>query len=113
MNHFPNRLPNKCGLHILCSYKNKTPTMQIIRITNIPNWYFERVVFPGEMLLFEALSEAVLEIYISESARPILEDRFLCDWLKVKGTAYVNTERLHLYVRTNRDRTNSPRLSPV
>ena len=63
--------------------------MQIIRITNIPNWYFERVVFPGELLLFEAFLEAVLEIYISESARPILGDRFLCDWLKVNHTAYL------------------------
>ena len=113
MTQILNRLPDKHGLNILCSYKNKTPTVQIIRITNIPNWHFERVVFPGEMLLFEALPEAVLEIYISEKARPILEDRFLCDWLKVKGTAYVNTERLHFYVRTNHDRTNSPRLSPI
>ena len=113
MNQFLNPLPDKCGLHILCSYKNKTPTTQIIRITNIPNWYLERVVFPGEMLLFEALPEAVLEIYIGESARLILEDRFLCDWLKVKGTAYMTTERLHLYVRNKHDRTNSPRLSPI
>ncbi len=97
MTQILNRLPVKCGLHILCSYKNKTPTLQIIRITNIPNWYFERVVFPGELLLFEALPEAVLDIYISEEARPIwsaprsgsLRDRFLCDWLKVNHTAYV------------------------
>lgn len=90
MNQFLNHLPDKCGSHILCSYQNKTPTLQIIRMTNIPNWYFERVVFPGEMLLFETLSEAVLEIYITESARPILEDRFLCDWLKVNLSVYVN-----------------------
>ncbi len=89
MNQFPNRLPDKCGLSILCSHKNKSPTVQIIRITNIPNWYFERVVFPGELLLFEALPEAVLEIYISEEARPILGDRFLCDWLKVNHSAYL------------------------
>lgn len=91
MNQFLNRLSDKCGLQILCSYKNKNPTMQIVRITNIPNWYFERVVFPGELLLFEALPEAVLEIYIGEEARPILDNRFLCDWLKVNHNAYVNT----------------------
>ena len=89
MTQILNRLPDKCGLHILCSYKNKTPTLQIIRITNIPNWYFERVVFPGELVLFEALPEAVLEIYISEEARPIWSDHFLCDWLKVNHSAYV------------------------
>jgi hypothetical protein len=65
--------------------------VQILRITNIPNWYFERVVFPGEILLFEALPEAALEIYSTNEARPILSDRFLCDWLKVKHTAYANT----------------------
>ncbi len=91
MNQFPNRLPDKCGLHILCSYKNKTPTVQIIRITNIPNWYFERVIFPGELLLFEALPEAVLEIYNTDEIGPILCARFLCDWLKVKHSAYVST----------------------
>ena len=90
MTQFFNRLPDRCGLKILFSYKNKTPTVQIIRITNIPNWYFERVVFPGELLLFEALPEAVLEIYSSDEARPILSDRFICDWLKIKHTAYVN-----------------------
>ena len=89
MTQILNRLPDKCGLHILCSYKNKTPTVQIIRITNIPNWYFERVIFPWEMLLFEALPEAVLEIYISEEARLIWSDHFLCDWLKVNHSAYV------------------------
>ncbi|NES01639.1 MAG: DUF1830 domain-containing protein [Okeania sp. SIO2F4] len=31
------------------------------------------------MLLFEALSEAILEIYSREEARQILSDRFLCD----------------------------------
>lgn len=91
MTQILNRLPDKCGLQILCSYKNKTPTVQIIRITNIPNWYFERVIFPGELLLFEALPEAVLEIYSSDEIRPILSDRFLCDWLRVIHTAYVNT----------------------
>jgi hypothetical protein len=93
-----NRLPDKCGLHILCSYKNITPTAQITRITNIPHWYFERVVFPRELMLFEALPEAVLEIYSTDEMRLSLSDceasrrhRFLCDWLKVNRTNYVNT----------------------
>ena len=49
MTQILNRLPDKQGLDILCSYKNKTSTVQIIRITNISHWYFERVVFPGEL----------------------------------------------------------------
>ena len=57
--------------------------MQIIRITNISHWYFERVVFPGELVLFKALSEEVLEVYSSDKITTILSDRFLCDRLKV------------------------------
>jgi hypothetical protein len=52
---------------ILCGYTNNTSQIQIIRISNITNWYFERVAFPKEMLLFEALPEAELEIHTSTS----------------------------------------------
>ncbi|MGC9528765.1 MAG: DUF1830 domain-containing protein [Limnospira sp.] len=48
---------------ILCYYNNSTTQLQTLRVTNIPGWYFERIVFPGERLLFEAVSEAQLEIY--------------------------------------------------
>ena len=78
-----NRLPDKYGLNILCSYKNKTSTVQIVRITNIHNWYFERVVFPGELVLFKTLTEAILEIYSSDNITTILSDSFLCERLKV------------------------------
>ena len=83
MTQILNRLPDKQGLDILCSYKNKTSTVQIIRITNISHWYFERVVFPGELFLFKALPEAVLEIYSGDKITTILSDRFHCDRLKV------------------------------
>lgn len=36
----------------LCGYRNETSAIQVIRITNIADWYFERVVFPGAWLLF-------------------------------------------------------------
>ncbi|XGW00685.1 MAG: DUF1830 domain-containing protein [Leptolyngbya sp. BL-A-14] len=32
--------------------------MQIPRIVNIPNWYFERVVFSGQRFLFETPPDA-------------------------------------------------------
>ena len=47
----------------LCYYHNSSTQLQTLRVTNIPGWYFERVVFPGERLLFEAVPEAQLEIY--------------------------------------------------
>ncbi len=51
---------------ILCLHTNVTDRIQIIKITNIPNWYFERIVFPGQRLIFEAAPEAELEIHTSE-----------------------------------------------
>jgi hypothetical protein len=49
-----------CANRILCCYINDAYKIKIARITNISNWYFEGVVFPGEKLLFEALPEAQL-----------------------------------------------------
>ncbi len=57
--------------------------MQVVRITNIHNWYFERVVFPGQRLMFEALPEAQLEIHTGMMASAILSDTILCQRLVV------------------------------
>jgi hypothetical protein len=57
--------------------------MQIARIANITNWYFERTVFPGERLLFEALPEAELEIWQSIETDPVSFKKILCDRLRV------------------------------
>lgn len=63
---------------ILCCYVNATSQIQIARITNIANWYFERVVFPGQRLVFEALESAVLEIHSGMMASAILSDTIPC-----------------------------------
>lgn len=68
---------------ILCCYKNNTEQIQIARITNIPDWYFERVIFPGQRLLFEAKPSAELEIHSSHMASSILSDRIRCDRLRL------------------------------
>lgn len=69
---------------ILCWYLNTTNQVQIARITNIPNWYFERTVFPGERFLFEALPEAQLEVCRSAETGAIVCERILCDRLRVQ-----------------------------
>lgn len=66
---------------ILCCYVNATSQMQIARITNIDNWYFERVVFPGQRLLFEAMPQALLEIHSGMMASAILSDTIPCERL--------------------------------
>lgn len=76
-------LPSEHSEIILCCYPNATSGIQIIRIANISNWYFERVVFPGQRLLFEALPHAQLEIHTSEMVSAILSNTILCDHLRV------------------------------
>ncbi|HEY9887434.1 MAG TPA: DUF1830 domain-containing protein [Candidatus Obscuribacterales bacterium] len=68
---------------MLCCYVNATSKMQVVRITNIHNWYFERVVFPGQRLMFEALPAAQLEIHTGMMASAILSDTIPCDRLGV------------------------------
>jgi hypothetical protein len=68
---------------LLCCYVNATSHIQIARITNIPNWYFERVVFPGQRLVFQALPNAQLEIHTGMMASSILSDTIPCDRLCV------------------------------
>ncbi len=74
-------LPAGQSSPILCCYVNATSKIQIARISNIPNWYFERVVFPGQRLVFEALPESHLEIHTGMMATAILSDTIPCDRL--------------------------------
>lgn len=77
-------LPSNCSDRILCCYINSTSQIQIARIANIPNWYFEQVVFPKERLLFEALPYAQLQIHTSMIVSAILSDTIPCYQLDVK-----------------------------
>lgn len=38
-------IPSDSSRQILCCYVNATNKIQIARITNVADWYFERVVF--------------------------------------------------------------------
>lgn len=76
-------VPNDDKDIILCCYVNATSQIQIARITNIDNWYFERVVFPGQRLVFETLSEAMLEIHSGMMASAILSDTIPCIRLSI------------------------------
>jgi 3-hydroxymyristoyl/3-hydroxydecanoyl-(acyl carrier protein) dehydratase len=76
-------LPSDHSGQILCGYVNATSQIQIARITNIPNCYFERIVFPGQCLLFKALPDAHLEIHTGKIASAILLDKIPCDRLRI------------------------------
>lgn len=78
-------IPNNHKEPILCCYVNATSRMQVARITNIQNWYFERVVFPGQRLVFEAVPAAQLEIHTGMMASSILSDTIPCERLAINS----------------------------
>jgi hypothetical protein len=68
---------------ILCFYANHTPNAQIVRITNIADWQFERIVFPGKSILFQALPEGLVELHTLIEIRGIRSDQIPCKDLQV------------------------------
>ncbi len=78
-------VPQDNSDNILCCYVNATSKIQVARITNVPNWYFERVVFPGQRLMFEALSHAMLEIHCGMMASSILSDTIPCEQIRIEA----------------------------
>ncbi len=72
----------------LCCYVNATRHIQVARIADIANWYFERVVFPGQRLMFEAPQNAHLEIHTG-AMTTILTDTIPCKSLKVRSSATI------------------------
>lgn len=85
---------------ILCCYVNATSKIQIARISNIANWYFERVVFPGQRLVFEAFPEALLEIHTGMMASAILSDKIPCQRLRIQED---ENERVENSSKNNED----------
>lgn len=69
---------------ILCCYANTSPRVQIIRIADVPDFYLERVIFPGERLLFKVPSNASLEVHTGRFIGAIASDTIACETLKVK-----------------------------
>jgi hypothetical protein len=76
-------------IKIVCCYVNATSKIQIARITDVPNWYYERVVFPGQHLIFEALDGAHLEIHTGMMASSILSDTIPCIQLQLEESTQV------------------------
>ncbi|MEM9137162.1 MAG: DUF1830 domain-containing protein [Cyanobacteria bacterium P01_F01_bin.42] len=74
-------IPDGNSDYQMMCYVNATSSIQVARITNVSNWYFERVVFPGQRLVFEAPLSANLEIHTGMMASAILSDTIPCNRL--------------------------------
>lgn len=85
-------LPSDGQSQVLCCYVNATSKIQVARITNVPDWYFERVVFPGQRLLFETVPKALLEIHTGMMASAILSDSIPCERLQIDAPEPVGFE---------------------
>jgi len=81
VNPYPSTGAIKSG-RITCHYVNKTTKLQVVRISNIPGYFFERVVFASQQLLIDVDSEAVLEISSHELASSIVSDCIPCCQLR-------------------------------
>lgn len=68
---------------ILCFYTNETRFIQIIRMGDMPEPSLERVVFPGQRLLFEALPEAFIEIYTANLTAKVITKKIHCAAIQV------------------------------
>ncbi|CDN12496.1 MAG: DUF1830 domain-containing protein [Richelia sp.] len=101
-------LPPDQGEKILCCYVNATSKIQVARISNIPNWYFERVVFPGQRLVLESLAMAQLEIHTGTMASAILSDTIPCIRLAVKD----NNDELEYDSVASIDTTDNQTIMP-
>ena len=91
-------IPYNSSNQILCCYVNATSQIQIAKISNILNWYFERVVFPGQRLIFEAVIGASMEIHTGTVASSILSDTIPCDRLQINEGPYSSIAQTKLSV---------------
>ncbi|HEY9880680.1 MAG TPA: DUF1830 domain-containing protein [Leptolyngbyaceae cyanobacterium] len=69
--------------NILCCYQNTTSQIQVVRVFDSLPRIFEKIVFPGERLLFEAFSHAELQVYTNSAECSAEVNRILCSQLQV------------------------------
>ena len=80
------RKPKKQDNKILCCYQNASKKIKILGINknynSMSSW--KRIVFPGEILFFEGIANAELEIKQSSEKGEVIVEKILCDRLLVK-----------------------------
>ncbi len=79
----PSSVPADGVDRVLCYYVNATSQLQMARITNCSSGCFERLIFPGQRLLFEAPPNALLEIHSPEATSTSLLAQIPCQQLRV------------------------------
>ncbi|PSB20305.1 DUF1830 domain-containing protein [Phormidesmis priestleyi ULC007] len=83
---------------VLCYYINATSQLQMARITHLASGCFERLIFPGQRLLFEAPPDALLEIHSSKATNTSLLAQIPCQQLRVYEKL-ASSDRTHVVER--------------
>ncbi len=83
------------------------------RKINVTGWYFERVVFPGQRLIFEAPLDSVLEIHSGMMASAILSDRIPCLRLQVQEVSSKQVSRFNHLQDQQIEQANDGALDPI
>lgn len=68
---------------MLCYYVNSTSKTQLIQVTNGQKIYWERIIFPQQRILFEAVPEFKLEIQNNQLENIRVTKTIPCQDLKV------------------------------
>lgn len=79
---------------IRCCYTNPTTGFQIIRIVNLPNCFFERVVCPGKQIFFEATLDSQLEVHSGILVSAVLSDTIPCCRLALERVKVLSDKNL-------------------
>ena len=72
---------------ILCAYQNRTNSTQIIKIENVVNFYWEKVVLPWQTILFNTVKQAELKVYSNNSFTTIVSDTIPCSKLQIDNSS--------------------------
>jgi hypothetical protein len=69
---------------ITCFYRNETSGLQIAQIDEGSDFFLERVIIPGQCLIFEAPATASLQIRSNRLVTTISEDTIPCKQLQYR-----------------------------
>ena len=62
----------------LCCYTNPTRKIQLIKVTNGKHQSLEKIIFPQQKILFEAIPEEQLAVYSEQQGEQMLVEIVSC-----------------------------------
>lgn len=75
----------------LCSYYNSTLKMQRVRMVNSQDCGWETTLLPQQKLLFGAIAEGRLEVFLEKRGKQVLEKVFYCYDLQVENQSDIKS----------------------